>query len=411
MGKFDYINNAPEKESVLIPEDSNKLSVEEAFNYKHVVFEAHECFEKTKINLFDNFVSFYAKAYNTDLMKLDEVKQKIENEIYAVRFDPALFLLRGSLAAYMPKFKTLFFPDMKNYKNPEIYVHEITHSIGSITRRADGTRVEDHEFYNEFNEGITEKMGVEMTGKKKEEYSPHVKCASIIDAITDGKVNEAFQKYDIDIIKQIYDQQVGEGSLQGLIMNMHGVENTLKTTHKYHSDVIDFEEKNDISLAEFTQKYDSIKKIILEEENLRLSSNKEKYLAQTEKTDTELAKFDGEIVDYVMAKEHILKYDNGENINLICERMANNVGKHLEILISKSNTHVDQMNLMQKFCNVQASFDFSDKKIEVLENVVKTSAVKLYEKMTDERLEGDIDIYKKLGIQHNLQWLNNVMAR
>ena len=390
-----------------IPEDSSTLSVEEAFKHKHVVFEAQECFEKTKINLFDNFASFYTKAYETDLTKLDEVKQKLEDEIYAVRFDPAFFLLKGSLAGYIPEYKTLFFPDMKTYKDPKIYVHEVTHSIGAIDRHADGTRIEDYKFYNEFNEGITEKMATEMTGNKKEAYSPYVKCAQIIDALTDGKVNDAFQKHDINIIKETYDQHVAEGSLQDLIFNMHGVGNTQKAIYRYSSDVIDFEEKNDMSLADFKQEYDAIKKVFSEDENVRLSGDKEKYSLQSEKTDTELAKFENAVVSYVIAKENILKYDNGKNINLICERMANTLNKHLEILVARGNNYEEQMDIMQKFCNIHATFNFSENKIEALENVVKTNTVKLYEKMTNLMPEGDVDIYKKLGIQHNLKWLNN----
>jgi hypothetical protein len=54
------------------------------------------------------------------------------------------------------------------YKNLEISLHEITHSIGSINNKPDGSKIEDYEIYSALNEGITEKMTVEMTGKKKE---------------------------------------------------------------------------------------------------------------------------------------------------------------------------------------------------------------------------------------------------
>jgi len=52
MEKLENVSNVPEKENklMLIPEDFNNLSVEEAFKHKHVVFEVNECFEKTKIN-------------------------------------------------------------------------------------------------------------------------------------------------------------------------------------------------------------------------------------------------------------------------------------------------------------------------------------------------------------------------
>jgi hypothetical protein len=190
MKKLENISNVPKEEDKLkmIPEDFNNLSAEEILRHKHVVFEVNECFEKTKINLFNNFISSYTKSYQIDLEKQEKIKQKLENNIYAIRFDPALFLLTStdanSSVMYISEFKTLFFPDMKNYENPEIYTHEVTHSIGSIYVDADGSKIENYKIYNELNEGITEKMTVEMTGKRNEVYSPSVKCAQIIDAIT-----------------------------------------------------------------------------------------------------------------------------------------------------------------------------------------------------------------------------------
>ena len=53
MEKLENVSSVPEKENklMLIPEDFNNLSVEEAFKHKHVVFEVNECFEKTKISV------------------------------------------------------------------------------------------------------------------------------------------------------------------------------------------------------------------------------------------------------------------------------------------------------------------------------------------------------------------------
>lgn len=424
MEKLENVSNVPEKENklMLIPEDFNNLSVEEAFKHKHVVFEVNECFEKTKINLFNNFISLYTKSYGAGLEEQEKVKQKMEDNIYAIRFDPAFFLLRSmdvnSLAGYIPEWKTLFFPDMKTYKNPEIYAHEVTHSIGSICVNAEGAKIEDHEIYNALNEGITEKMAVEMIGKKKEGYSPNVKCAQFIDIMTDGKVNEAFQKNDIDCLEKIYDEQINDGAFKDLVFNVHGIENTFKEINKSNNVVFDFEEENDVNSIEFIKKYDAIKQIIDEEENLRLNSlkektkeSKEKYLAQTDKTDEKLREFKDEIINYVFAKECISKYDNGKNINLICERMANSFDKQLSILIDKSNTREEQIKIMQKLCNIQASFNFSESKIPVLENVITTNAVKLYEKITNAKVDGKINVYKKLEIQHNLNWLNNTKEK
>ena len=414
MEKFENtIKNPLEKDNKLeaIPEDFDKLSVEEAFKYKHIVFEAQECFDKTKINLFDNFTSSYAKAYETDSVKLAEVKQTMQDNIYAIRFDPKFFLLiaqdKNSLAGYLEEYKTLMLPDMKTYKNPEVYTHELVHAIGCIYRNADFSKIEDYEIYNEFNEGITEKMTVEMMGKRKEAYSPQVKCVQIIDEISGGKVNDAFQKYDVDSIKELYDQKVAEGSLEDLIFNMHGVENTFKELRKYSYEVEDYEEKEDVNSAEFRQKYNTIKKIFSEEDEMRLSGDKEKYLRQTDKTDEELKKFENEIVDYVIAKEYVLKYDKAKKINLICKRMANTVDKHLGTLITKSDTLEEQKDVMQKFCNMEAMFNFSENKIEVLEEVIAKNKVKLYEKMTNRQSAENSNIYEKLGIKHNLKWLTN----
>jgi len=403
---------------ILVPEDFNKLSVEESFRHKHVVFETNECFEKTKINLFDNFVSFYSKSYGASQEKQEEIKNKLENNIYAIRFDPAFFLLgsvnSNSLAGYIPELKTLFFPDMKTYKNLEVSIHEITHAIGSIDKNPDGSKIEDYKIYVALNEGITEKMTVEMTGKKKEGYSPNVKCAQIIDVITNGKVNEAFQKNDINHIEKTYDEQINDGAFKDLVFNIHGIENVFKEINKSNTVIFDFEEENDVNSAEFIKEYDIVKQIINEEENLRLNSlkdkteeSKEKYLTQIDKTDDELKKFKDEIIGYIFAKECISKYDNGKNIDLICERMADTFNKHLNTLIDKTNTHKEQMDIMQKFCNIQESFNFSENKINVLENVIKTNTIKLYKKMTNTTLQEDFDIYKKLEINHNLVWLNN----
>lgn len=410
MEKFENTNTNPsDKDSKLaaIIEDFNKLSVDEAFRQKHIVFEVNECFEKTKINLFDNFISFYTKAYDTDLEDQSKIKQKLNDAIYAVRFDPALFLLRDSMAGYLVEYKTLCFPDMKSYKNPEIYTHEIIHSLGSIHQRADGSRIDDYEIYNAFNEGITEKMTTEMTGKRKEQYSPYVKCAQIIDAIAGYKVNYAFQEYDLSIIKEGYDKQINEGSFDDLIFRMHGIESTLKSINKYGYEAMDFEEKNDVNSVGFGQKYNAIKKILSEDDKIRLSGDKEKYLLQADQTDKELEKFENEVVNYVIAKEYTLKYDNGENINLICERMADTIDKHLEILINKSDTNEKKMDIMQKFCNIQAAFNFSENKIKVLERGIVTNMVKLYKKMTNMESAENIDVYAKLEIQHSLKWLAN----
>jgi len=403
----------------MIPEDFNTLSVEEAFNHKHTVFEINECFEKTKINLFDNLITFYEKSYETDKEELSKIKLKLEKGIYAIRFDPAFFLLmsakdHGAEAMYVSDLKTLFFPDMNSYKNLEISLHEITHSIGSINIKPDGSKIEDYEIYVALNEGITEKMTVEMTDKKNEGYSPNVKCAQIIDAITGGKVNEAFQKNDIDYLEKSYDKQIDDGAFKDLAFNIHGIENTFKEISKSNDIVFNFKEENDINSVEFIKKYDIVKQIIDEEENLRLNflknktgESKGKYLVQADKTDDELKKFQDEIVNYVFAKECISKYDNGKNIDLICERLANTFENHLTTLINKSNTHEEQMQTMQKFCNIQESFNFSINKIKALENVIRANTIKLYKKMTNIVPEETVDVYKKLVIQHNLKWLNN----
>jgi hypothetical protein len=420
MEKPEIVSNIPEKENKLamIPEDFNALSVEEAFKHKHVVFEVNECFENTKINLFNDFISSYTKSYRSGPEEQKEVKQKMENNIYVIRFDPAFFLLwntdDNALAGYIPELKTLFLPDMKTYKNPEIYTHEVTHSIGSICVNSEGLKIEDYEIYNALNEGITEKMTVEMICKKKEGYSPNVKCAQVIDVITGGKANEGFLKNDVGLIKEAYDKEISEGAFEDLVFNTHGIENTFKEINKYRNEIFDFEDKNDVNSAEFIKNYDAIKQLIDNEDNARLiykenktEENKEKYSTEMNKTDEELKKFKDEIVNYVLAKEYVKKYDNGGNIDLICERMANSFDRHLSILINKSNTQEEQRKIMQKFCNIQASFDFSENKIPVLENVIKTSIIKLYEKMTNTTLTKNINIYEKLGIQHNLNWLNN----
>lgn len=424
MEKLENVSNVPEKENklMLIPEDFNNLSVEEAFKHKHVVFEVNECFEKTKINLFNNFISLYTKSYGAGLEEQEKIKQKMEDNIYAIRFDPAFFLLRSidvnSLAGYIPEWKTLFFPDMKTYKNPEIYAHEVTHSIGSICVNAEGAKIEDHEIYNSLNEGITEKMAVEMIGKKKEGYPPNVKCAQFIDIMIDGKVNEIFQKNDINRLEKIYDEQINDGAFKDLVFNIHGIENTFKEINKSNNVIFDFEEENDINSVEFVEKYDSVKKIIDEEENLRLNSlkektkeSKEKYLAQVDKTDEKLKEFKDEIINYVFAKECVSKYDSGKNIDLICERMANSFDKHLGVLIDKSSTQEEQIKIIQKLCNIQTAFDFSENKISVLENVITANTVKLYEKITNTKVDEKINVYEKLGIQHNLNWLNNTTEK
>lgn len=421
MEKFENINNISEKEDKLkmIPEDFNNLPVQEAFRIKHVVFEANECFEKTKLNLFNDFISLYKKSYGASLEEQEKIKQKLQDNIYSVRFDPAFFLLMGvkdhnSSAMYIPDFKTVFFPDMKTYKNIEISLHEITHSIGSINNKPDGSKIEDSEIYVALNEGITEKMTVEMTGKKNEAYSPNVKCAQIIDIITEGKANEAFQKNDIDCLEKNYDEQINDGAFKDLVFNIHGIENILKEINKSNNVIFDFEEENDVNSAEFIEKYDAIKRIIDEVENIRLDflkdkteESKEKYLTQSDLTDEELKKFKDEIIFYVFAKECISKYDNGKNIDLICGRMANTLDKHLSALIDKSNTLEEQRELMQKFCNIQESFNFSENKINVLSRVIKDNLIKLYQKITSATPEENLDIYKKLGIKHNLKWLNN----
>jgi len=425
MEKLENINNnTSDKENKLamVPEDFNNLSVEEAFKHKHVVFEVNECFEKTKINLFNNFISFYAKSYEADSEKQKEIKQKLEDNIYAIRFDPAFFLLwnmdNNTLAGYIPEFKTLFLPDIKTYKNPEIYIHEVTHSIGSICINAVGSKIEDNKFYSALNEGITEKMTVEMIGKKKEGYSPNVKCAQIIDEITGGKVNDAFQKHDVDNIREVYDKQINDGAFEDLVFNIYGIENIFKEINKSNNIIFDFEQENDVDSVEFIKKYDAIKQIIDEEEKLRLNylkektkESKEKYLVQTDRAHEELKNFKDEIVYYVFAKECISKYDNGKNIDLICERMASSLDKHLITLVDKSNTQEEQSKIMQKLCNIQATFNFSENKILILENVVKANGRKLYEKMTNSNIEEDVDVYEKSGIQHNLKWLNDMTKK
>lgn len=417
MEKFENINILEKDKLKMIPEDFNDLPVEEAFKIKHVVLEANECFEKTKINLFNNFIFLYKKSYGASSEEQEKIKQKLQDNIYSVRFDPAFFLLmsakdHNSSAMYIPNLKTVFFPDMKTYKNIEISLHEITHSIGSINNKSDGSKIDDYEIYTALNEGITEKMTVEMTGKKNEGYSPNVKCAQIIDIITAGKVNEAFKKNDIDCLEKTYDEQIYDGSFKDLAFNIHGIENIFKEINKSNNIISDFEEENDVNSAEFIEKYDAIKRTINEEENLRLNylkdkteRNKEKYLSQADLTDKELKKFKDKIIFYVFARECILKYDNGKNIDLICERMADTLNKHLTVLIDKSNTPEEQNELMQKFCNIQESFNFSENKINILENVMKDNLIKLYQKITGTMSGENIDIYKKLGIQHNLKWL------
>ena len=323
-----------------------------------------------------------------------------------------------SLAMYISEFKTIFFPDMKTYKNTEISLHEITHSIGSIINKPDGTKIEHPELYKELNEGITEKMTVEMIGKKKEFYSPNVKCAQIIDIITDNKVNEAFQENNINKIKEAYDKQVSPGSFEDLALNIHGIENIFKEINKNKITIFEFEDKNDVSSAEFIKKYDAIKKIIDEEEGKRLDYLKEKtpeklekYSTQVDKTDEELKHFKEEVIDYVFAKESLSKYDDEKNLNLICKRLAKTLDKHFHTLIDKSNSYEEQMDLVQKICNIQASFDFSENKINVLEDVLKENLMNLYVKMTNIAPETDLDIYKKLGIKHNLRWLSNATKK
>ena len=261
-------------------------------------------------------------------------------------------------------------------------------------------------------------MAVEMIGKKKEGYSPNVKCAQFIDIMTDGKINEAFQENDIDRLEKIYDEQINDGAFKDLVFNIHGIENTFKEINKSNNVILDFEEENDVNSVEFIKKYDAIKQIIDEEENLRLNSlkektkeSKEKYLAQTDKTDEKLKEFKDEIINYVFAKECISKYDDGKNIDLICERMANSFDKHLGVLIDKSTTQEEQIKIIQKLCNIQESFNFSENKITVLENVITANAVKLYEKITNTKVDGKINVYEKLGIQHNLNWLNNTKEK
>lgn len=421
MNNFENINNTPEKEDKIktIPENAKNLSVEEAFKHKHVILGVNECFEKTKINLFDNFISFYTDSYEASQEEQERVRQKLQDNMHNVRFDPAFFLIMGakdheSLAAYIPEFKTIFFPDMKTYKNIEISLHEITHSIGSIENKSDGSKIEDYKIYHALNEGITEKMTVEMTGKKKEGYSPNVKCAQIIDAITGGKVNKAFQENDVNQIKEAYDEQVSPGAFEKLVFNIHGVENVFKKINKANITVLKFEEENDTNSAEFIKKYDAIKNIIGEEEKLRLNfskektpESKEKYLTQTDKTDEGLKQFKDEIIDYVFAKECLLEYNNGKNLDLICERLANTFDKHFGILVNKSNSREEQMEIMQMICNIQASFNFSEKKINVLEVVIKENLLKLYEKMTRVEPSENLNVYEELGVKHNLKWLNN----
>lgn len=423
MEKLENGSNLPEKENklIMIPEDFNDLSVEEAFKHKHVVFEVNECFEETKINLFNNFLSFYAKSYGAGLEEQEKVKQKMENNVHKIRFDPAFFLIwndNNSLAGYIPDLRTLFLPDMKTYKNPEIYVHEVTHSIGSIYVNPDGSKIENHEIYDALNEGITEKMTVEMIGKKNEGYSANVKCAQIIDVITDGKANKAFQDNDIHYLEKDYDEQINEGSFKDLVINLHGIENTFKEINKSNNIIFDFEEENDVNSAEFIKKYDVIKQIIYKEEDLRQNylkektkESKEKYLSQTDKTDEELNEFKDEIINYILAKECILKYDNGKNIDLICKRMANTFEKHLDTLINKSSLQEEHIKILQKLCNIQAVFDFSENKIPVLENVITANTIKLYEKLTNTTVSEKINVYEKLGFQHDLNWLNNTTEK
>ena len=420
MNNLENISNSPEKEDKLksIPNNADDLSVEEAFKHKHVVFEINECFEKTNINLFDNFVSSYTASYEASPEEQERIRQKLQDNIYAVRFDPAFFLLHESLASYIPELKTMFFPDMKSYKNVEVSLHEITHSIGSIINKADGTKIENYETYKELNEGITEKITVEITGNKKEEYSPNVKCVQIIDMIIGGKVNEAFQKNDINQIREAYDKQVLPGSFEELAVELCDIRSTFKKINKDNITVFEFEGENDVNSIEFIKNYDSIKEISNKEENLRLNylkektlESKEKYLSQADKSDEDLKQFKVEVVNYVLAKESLSKYDNGKNLNLICEELASTLNKHFHTLIDKSNDHEGQIDLAQKICNIQASFDFSENKIDVLEDILKNSLTDLYVKMTNKVPGVDLDIYKKLGIKHNLKWLNNVMKK
>lgn len=372
--------------------------------------------------MFDNFVSFYTASYGASSEEQERIKQKLQDNMYAVRFDPAFFLLmfaqdHNSAAMYAPELKTMFFPDMKTYRNIEISLHEIIHSFGSIDTKSDGSKIENYTIYKALNEGITEKMTVEMTGKKKEEYSPNVKCTQIIDAITDGKLNEAFQENDVNKIKEAYDEQVSPGAFEELVYKIHGVENTFREINKANITAFKFEEENNVNSTEFIKQYYTIKKIIDEEENLRLNylkeripESKEKYLIQSDKTDKALKEFKDQIVDYVFAKECLSKYDNGKNLDLICDRLASVLNKHFSIIINKSSSDEDQMKMMQKICNIQASFDFSENKINVLLDVIKENMFKLYRKITQAEPLEDLDVYKELGIKHNLKWLNNARA-
>lgn len=421
MKNFENIGNASEKEDKLkmIPEDADNLSVEEAFKHKHIVLEINECFEKTKINLFNNFVSLYDKAYELKPEDKEDLKQKLYDNVYAVRFDPALFLVMAtekskSAAAYIPELKTLFFPDMKAYKNMETSLHEITHSIGSIYNNPDGSKIEYYNMYTALNEGITEKITVEMTGKKDEAYAPNVKTAQIIDIITEGNTNEAFKNNDINYLEKSYNEQVGDGVFKDLVLKIHGIENTYKEIYESNNVIFDFQEENDINSAEFIKKYDAVKQIINAEESLRINyrdnkteESKEKYLAQMSKTDNDLKKFEDKVVDYVLAKSTILKYNNGENIDLICKNLAQTFEKHFSSLIDKCNTLEEQRGLMQKFCNIQESFNFSKNKITALEKVLSDNSLKLYKKITGQEIEKNSDIFQKLEITHNLKWLDN----
>ena len=65
------------------------------------------------------------------------------------------------------------------------------------------------------------------------------------------------------------------------------------------------------------------------------------------------------------------------------------------------------MEIMQMICNIQASFNFSEKKINVLEVVIKENLLKLYEKMTRVEPSENLNVYEELGVKHNLKWLNN----
>lgn len=424
MKNFENINNTSEKEDKLknIPENISNLSVEEIlenFKNKHVVFDVDKCFEKTGLNLFDNFVSSYAESYEASSEDQEKVRQKLENNICSVRFDPALFLILmaqrdyKSDAMYIPELKTIFFSDLKSYKNTEISLHEVTHAIGSINNNPDGSKIDFYQEYNPLNEGITEKMTVEMTGKKNEVYSINVKCAQIIDAIIDNKVNDAFQENNVNKIEEAYDKQISSGAFNKLAYNIFGVKNIFHEINQAEITVFEFEEKYDTNRVDLVEKYDAINNIVRKEKNAaqdyqqeKTPENKEKYLNQVEETDGELEKFNDEIISYVFAKDSLLKYDQGRNLDLIYKNLIDEINKHFGILIDKSNSYEEQMEVIQKICNIQASFDFSENKISSLEEIIKENLFKLYTKMTNKKSEENVDIYNELGVKNNLKWLN-----